>query len=427
MKSILLTGGHVIDPANKRSEVCDVLLEDGKVAKVGKKIDAKGADVIDCKGMLVTPGLFDMHVHFREPGREDKETIEAGLKAALMGGVTSVLTMPNTTPQADNQTVIEYQLSKARKLNLANLFAAGRITKGDKQLAEMWELKNTGAIAVSNDCEDTDDECLLLHGLEWAKTFDLPLISHPELHSLSHDGVMHEGPLSWELGLEGIPRSGEVLAIHRSIVLAEEAGAQLHITHLSTAPSVDAIRQAKKRGVNVTADVSVQHASLTYEECRNYNTYAKMYPPLREESDVKAVQEGLKDGTIDALATDHAPHLTSEKLLPFKLAPKGTVGLETSFAVVNTYLVKKGILTMEEAIRKMATNPPKILKQAKGTLSEGADADVSVFDPNMTWTVDPSTFQSKARNSVFAGKKLTGKAVHVFVGGVSKVRDGKLV
>ena len=427
MAATLLTGGRIIDPATGTDIVGDLLLENGVVSKIGKKLKVPKAKTIEVKGHVVCPGLFDMHVHLREPGREDKETLETGLSAALAGGVTSVLSMPNTAPLADNQTVVEFQLSRARKLDLARLYVSGRITKEGRKLAEMWELKTAGAVAVTDDSGDVNDECLLLHALEWAKTFDLPLINHADMESLSHGGVMHEGKVSALLGVPGIPHSSEVMAVHRSIILAEETDARLHITHISCEGSVDAVRQAKRRGVRVTADVTPHHVGLTCEECIGWRTNAKMHPPLREEADRRACLKGLKDGTIDAIATDHAPHLVSEKLLPFQAAPIGTVGLETFFAAVNTHVVKAGVLSLPEAIAKMTLAPARILGVPGGSLEPGQPADVAVFDPEATWTVDPSTFLSKGRNSAFAGKTLVGKPAYTFVGGVLKADHGRVL
>lgn len=428
MSSLLITNGRVLDPASKLDAVSDVLVENGVIAKVGKGLKAPaGAVTVDAKGKWVTPGLVDIHVHLREPGREDKETIETGLRAALAGGITSVVSMPNTTPEADNQTVVEFQLSKARKLDLARLFVAGRTTKGGQRISEMWELKNTGAVAVTDDGNDVADPCLLLHALEWAKTFDMPVITHAEIAELAHGGVMHEGRVSQLLGMEGQPRSAEILAIQKSVLLAEEVGAQVHIAHISTAGGIDIVRKAQARGVRVTAEVTPHHLALTDEECMGWNTNAKMHPPLREQEDVAAVHEGLRDGTISVIATDHAPHLVSEKLLPFQLAPVGTVGLETSFAAINTHLIRSKILDPLTAIDRMTAGPASVLRLSAGTLAPGAAADISVFDPEIAWTVDPWAFLSKGRNSVFAGKVLYGKATDVFVGGVRKIHNGQLV
>lgn len=424
MPAILIKGGHVIDPANGVDEVRDVFIEDGVISSKG---DAKDAQVIDASGMIVTPGLFDMHEHLREPGREDKETIETGLRAALHGGITAVLSMPNTTPQADNQTVIEFQINRAKQLKLGKLFVAGRITKCDGKLAEMWELKKSGAVAVTDDGHDVDDEGLLLSGLEWAHTFGIPLLTHAEMGDLSRGGVINEGRVSQLMGLEGAPASSEILAIERTLRLGEEVGTRVHITHLSTAGGVEAVRQAKARGVHATAEACPHHFGLTDEECLGYRTNAKMYPPLRTEEDRQAICEGLKDGTIDVIATDHAPHLVSEKLLPFVLAPNGTIGSETMFAATVTYLVDTGILSLAQAIEKMTIAPAKVLGLEIGTLSDGAAADVAVFDPGKEWTVDPTTFETKGRASSFEGKKLKGVCEYVWVDGERKVENGEVL
>lgn len=426
MTTLLIKSGRIIDPANNLDKVADLLIENGKIAKIAPKIEDKSAHKIDARGRIVCPGLFDMHVHLREPGREDKETIETALRAALKGGITSVLAMPNLNPKADNQTVIEFQLNRAKALKLANLFVTGGITTRDGRLAEMREMKNSGAVAMTDDGSDVQNEELLKHAFEWAKTFDLPILSHAEVETLS-GGAMHEGEISLKLGLPGVSAAAEDLAIQKSLILAEEADAQVHISHISTKGGVEAVRAAKKRGIKATAEATPHHFALTDEECLGWNTNAKMFPPLRTEEDRQALLKGLKDGTIDAIATDHAPHLNSEKLLPFEDAPNGVVGLETLFAAVNTYLVRTKVLTLNEAIAKMTVAPAQILGVAKGTLKVGADADIAIFDPEAKWTVDPREFESKGRNSAFAGKTLYGKALYSIVGGEIKMQDGKIV
>lgn len=421
MKKLLIINGRIIDPANKIDKIADILIENGKIKKIGKITD-KEAEKIDAKGLIVCPGLVDMHVHFREPGQEGKETIETGLKAALKGGITSVLSMPNTVPLTDSKITVQYQLNKAKKLNLANLFVAGRITK-DGQLAPMNEMKIAGVVALSDDGDDVENEGILRHAFEWAKTFDLPISGHAEVKNISTDGVMHEGEISFKLGLTGIPRSAEDIGVYRYIALAEEVGARAHISHLASYRSVELVRQAKKRGAKITAEATPHHFALTHEECLGYNTDAKMYPPLREEIDRKEVIKGLKDGTIDAIATDHAPHTSLEKSLPFADAPKGTVGLETSFAVANTYLVRTKALSLNEVIAKMTCNPAKILGIKKGMLSLGADADIAIFDLNKKWVVDPAKFESKGKNSAFKGKTLYGQAVYTIVNGEIKMKN----
>jgi dihydroorotase len=430
MSTLLIKRGHIIDPANRRDMIGDILVVDGKIKKVGKGIREKADDVIDARGLIVTPGLVDMHVHLREPGREDQETILTASRAALSGGVTSVAAMPNTNPIADNQAVIEFVLSRAKELGLVNVYPVGATTKkteGDL-LSEMWEMKRSGAVAVTDDGVDVADEGLLLKALEYAKTHDLLVMNHCETEELAEGGAMHEGWVSTDLGLAGIPEVAEDLAAHKSILLAVRSGARTHLTHLSTKGAVGALRIAKKAAVkNVTADVAIQHAVLTDEECRGYNTNAKMYPPLRSEDHRKAIVEALKDGTIDAITTDHAPHIEPDKLKPFADAARGTVGLETSFAALYTYLVKPKHLTLAQGIALMTYKPARILGQKKGTLAVGSDADIAIFDIKKEWKVDPSKFQSKGKNSVFAGKRLTGKAVHTIVGGRVKMRDGRVL
>lgn len=429
-KSLLIKNAHVIDPANKINGECHVLIKNGKIAAVGKKIKDKTETEIDAKGLILTPGLIDMQVHFREPGREDKETIETGAHACLAGGITDAVAMPNTTPAADNQTVIEFMVKRAKELDLINLYPTGAITKGQSgaQLSEINELKNAGAIAITDDGFDVQDEGVLRRALEYAKTCSILLMSHCETNSLTGDGVMHEGWVSTQLGLAGTPAESETLAVIKNIMLANMAGdARLHLLHNSTNGAVAAIRNAKKAGQkNLSAEVSVQHFSLTDEECFGYNTNAKMYPPLRSQDHVDAIIKAIKDGTIDALTTDHAPHTLSDKQKPFADASMGSTGVETSFAVMNTYLVEAGHIDLAKGIALMTNQPAKILGLDKGTLSVGADANIALFDIKKKWTVDGSKGFSKGHNCVFNGKTLTGKAVITIVGGVIKYRDGEI-
>jgi dihydroorotase len=430
MSTLLITNGRIIDPSQNRYEIADLLIEDGKVARIGKNL-AKGADeVIDASGLIVTPGLVDIHVHLREPGREDQETIETGSKAALAGGITSVAAMPNTNPVADNQTVIEFVKKRAQDLDLISVYPVGATTKraeGDL-LAEMWETKRAGAVAVTDDGSDLDNDELLRKSMEYAKTHDILVMSHCENDDLADGGAMHEGWVSTELGLPGIPEVAEDVAVHRNILLARRSGARAHLTHLSTMGAVDAVREAKRSGLkNLTADVSAHHFALTDDECREYNTNAKMYPPLRPQPHIDALIKALKDGTIDAITTDHAPHIEPDKIKPFSEAARGTVGLETSFAAMYTYLVKPGHLTLSEGVALMTYKPATIIRVEKGSLAVGSDADIAIFDIKKEWTVDPSEFYSKGKNSVFAGKSLTGKAVHTITGGKVKLKDGKVI
>ncbi|MCB1557191.1 MAG: dihydroorotase [Alphaproteobacteria bacterium] len=430
MTTLLIKNGHVIDPANGIDEACDVLVNNGIIAKVAKDLKDKADETIDAHGLTVTPGLIDLQVHFREPGREDRETLETGSRAALAGGITSVVTMPNLSPVADNKTVIEFIIKRATELDLINIYPAGATTKGQngKLLAEINEMKNSGAIAITDDGVDIQNEGVLMRALEYAKTCDMLLMSHCETDDLTEDGVMHEGWVSTQLGLPGVPAESEDLAVVKNIMLGRRCNARLHLLHNSTAGAVKAIRAAKADGYkNLTAEVSVQHFALTDEECFGYNTNAKMYPPLRSRDHVNAIIAGIKDDLFDAFTTDHAPHIEPDKLAPFADAAFGSTGVETSFAVMNTYLVKAGHIPLSKGIEKMTIGPARVIRVDKGTLSEGADADIAIFDTAKEWTVDAKAGFSKGNNCIFDGKTLTGKAVCTIVDGKVKYRDGEIV
>jgi dihydroorotase len=417
--NILVINGRVIDPANKVDERLDVLVSDGKIAKLGKpgSLPESGAQVVDASNKLVMPGLIDMHVHLREPGFEYKETIATGTASAKAGGFTSVCCMPNTYPVNDNRSVTEFILSQAKEAS-SQVFPIGAITKGSKgeELAEMAELHAAGCVAVSDDGKPVMNASIMRRALEYSKIFDILVISHCEDTTLSSKGVMNEGAVSTELGLRGIPRAAEDVMTSRDISLAELTGARLHIAHVSTAGSVRMIRDAKHRGVRVTAETCPHYFSLTEEAVRGYNTLAKMNPPLRTADDITAIKQGLKDGTIDVIATDHAPHAEDEKSGEFDYAAFGIVGLETAVGLT-LKLVAEGTLSLTEAIRKLSTNPAIILKKGKGTLSEGVDADITVIDQDIEWTVTGAKFRSKSKNTPFDGWKLRGRAVHTIVGG----------
>ena len=430
MSTLRIKGGRVVDPKNGIDALADVFIQDGKIAHVGSDSKEKADKTIDAKGLVVTPGLIDMHVHFREPGREDRETIETGSMAALAGGVTSVVTMPNTNPTADNQTVIEFILKRARDLDLIHIYPSGSITKAQDgaMLAEINELKNSGAVAITDDGSDIQNEGVLKRAMEYAKTVGMLLMSHCETKELTEGGSMHEGWISTKLGLPGIPASSEDLAVYKNILLAEETGARVHLQHNSTLGAIREIRASRARGAtNITAEVSVQHFALTDEECVGYNTNAKMYPPLRSQEHIDAVIKGIEDDTIDCLTTDHAPHIEPDKIKPFETAAFGFVGLETSFAVMHTYLVKPGHIAFSKGIEKMTIAPAKIVGLDKGHLSVGADADIAIFDTEKEWTVDEKKFFSKGKNSPFVGKKLTGKAIYSIVGGKVRFAEGEIV
>jgi len=419
--NIIIKNGHIIDPANRIDEKLDLFISDGRIAKLGKpgSLSANGAQVVDAEGRLVVPGLIDMHVHLREPGFEYKETIESGTAAARAGGFASVCCMPNTNPVNDNRSVTEFILSQAAKASSARVFPIGAITKGSKgeELAEMGELYAAGCRAVSDDGKPVVSADIMRRAMEYSKIFDMLIISHCEDSSLSAKGVMNEGVVSTELGLRGIPHAAEDVMTARDIALAELTGCRLHIAHVSTAGSVDLIRAAKARGVKVTAETCPHYFTLTEESVRGYNTMAKMNPPLRTAEDVVAIKQGLKDGAIDVVATDHAPHAGDEKSGEFDYAPFGIVGLETALGLT-LKLVDEGVLSRVEAVRKLSLNPARILGIGKGTLSVGVDADITIIDPEMQWTVNASEFKSKSKNTPFNGWKLKGRAVRTIVGGM---------
>ena len=418
--NILIKNGHVIDPANNIDEKFDILISEGKIAKYGKpgSISTSNAQIVDAAGRLVVPGLIDMHVHLREPGFEYKETIVTGTDAAKAGGFTSVCCMPNTNPVNDNRSITEFILSQARNA-AARVYPIGAITKGSmgEELAEMGELHKAGCVAVSDDGKPLMNAALMRRAMEYSKIFDTLIISHCEDRTLSDKGVMNEGAVSTELGLRGIPRAAEDVMTARDITLAELTGCRLHIAHVSTAGAVHLVREAKKRGIKVTAETCPHYFTLTDEAVRGYNTMAKMNPPLRTAEDVAAIKQGLKDGTIDVIATDHAPHGMDEKSGEFDTVPFGIVGLETALGLT-LKLVHEGILPMTEAVRKLSINPASILKLNKGSLTIGADADITLIDPKMDWTVDASLFKSKSKNTPFNGWQLKGRAVQTIVGGL---------
>lgn len=418
--NLLIKNGRVIDPANRIDERLDLFVSEGKIAKVGRTgtIKLDNAHVIEAGGRLVVPGLIDMHVHLREPGFEYKETIQTGAAAARAGGFTAICCMPNTKPVNDNRAVTEFILSQAARAACVNVFPIGAITKSlsGEELAEMGELHDAGCIAVSDDGRPVMNAALMRRAMEYSKIFDIPVISHCEDTALSGRGVMNEGFTSTKLGLAGIPRAAEEVMVARDILLAELTGCRLHIAHVSTSGSVRLIREAKARGVRVTAETCPHYFTLTEDAVRGYNTMAKMNPPLRTAEDVAAVKQGLKDGSIDAIATDHAPHALDEKAAEFDSAPFGIVGLETALGL-SLGLVQEGVLNHSDLIERLSLAPARILGLKKGTLSLGADADITIIDPGMRWRVNASDFKSRSRNTPFEGWDLTGKAVMTIVRG----------
>ena len=417
--NLLIKGGRVIDPSQNIDETTDILVADGRIKELGKGLKAsEGTEIIDAAGLLVTPGLIDMHVHLRDPGLEYKEDIITGTRAAAAGGFTSVACMPNTKPVNDNKAITSYIVNKAAKEALVNVFPVGSITQGSKgeSLAEMGELKESGCVAVSDDGRPVVNAELMRRALEYAKGMGIMVIAHSEELALVGEGVMNEGFTATELGLKGIPWAAEDVAVARDVYLAEFTGSPLHIAHISTSGSVRIIRNAKARGVKVTCETAPHYFSLTDDAVRGYNTNAKMNPPLREAADVAAIKAGLADGTIDAIATDHAPHHLDEKDVEFNMALNGIVGLETSLPL-SLQLVMDGVVDLKALLEKMACNPAKILGIDRGTLQVGAAADITVIDPDLEWVVAEEKLASKSKNSPFIGQTMKGAAAYTIVGG----------
>ena len=417
--NLLIKGGWVIDPSQGLNEILDVVVENGLIKELGKGLSAPaGAGVIDATGKFVTPGLIDMHVHLRDPGLEYKEDIISGTRAAAAGGFTSVCCMPNTKPPIDNKAIASYIINKAKAEGFCNVFPVGSITYGmnGERMAEMGELKESGCVAVSDDGKPVASAELMRRSLQYANGIGIMVISHAEELSLVGEGVMNEGFTSTEIGLKGIPRVAEDIATARDVMLAEYTGAPLHIAHVSTKDSVRIIRDAKARGVKVTCETAPHYFTLTDDAVRGYNTNAKMNPPLREADDVTAIKEGLKDGTIDCIATDHAPHHIDEKDVEFNEAMNGIIGLETSLPL-SLALVDEGVLSLTQLVEKMSCNPSNIIGINRGTIKVGAVADITVFDAAAEWTVEADRLFSKAKNSPFLGWKMKGAAVMTVVGG----------
>ena len=415
---ILIKNGRVVDPANKVDQQLDVLIRDGKITRIEKEIADADARVLDAKGCLVVPGLVDMHVHLRDPGLEYKEDIVSGTRAAAAGGFTSVACMPNTKPVNDNKAVTLYIRNKAKEEGFANVFPIGAITKGQKgeSLSEIGELKEAGCVGLSDDGVPVGSGELMRRAMEYARPFGLPIISHAEDLSLVGEGVMNEGFVATELGLKGIPWVAEDAATAREVMLCEFTGARLHVAHVSTRGSVEIVRAAKKRGVSVTCEATPHHFTLTEEAVRGYDTNAKMNPPLRTADDVAAIRDGLADGTIDAVATDHAPHHYDEKNVEFNIALNGIVGLETALPLT-LRLVEDGVLSLNQAISLLTDRPARILGLNRGTLGIGSPADVTVIDPDQKWVIDASRFESKSRNTPFDGWNVKGRVLFTVCNG----------
>ncbi|HAM38723.1 MAG: dihydroorotase [Elusimicrobia bacterium RIFOXYC2_FULL_34_12] len=428
---LLILNGIVCDPSNKFEKKADILIENGKIVNISIKSKKRklNAKIIDAKGKYVVPGLIDMHTHLREPGREDEETIKTGTRAAAMGGFTTVCSMPNTQPVIDSVSGVKFILTTAKNEGIVNVFPIGAITKGSNglELAEIGKMKGAGIIAISDDGKSVMNAIIMRRALEYSKMFGLPVISHCEDMNLSANGEINEGYISTVLGLKGIPRQAEEIMVARDIALTELTDGKLHIAHMSTARSVELVRNAKKRGIKVTAETAPHYFSLTDEEIKNtdYNTNTKMNPPLRTIDDINAICKGLSDGTIDCIASDHAPHLIEEKEQEFRVAPFGIIGLETMLPLIITKLVNEKVISFREVIAKLTCNPAKILGLRKGTLSVGSDADVTIIDSKQTKTIEK--FESKCKNSPFIGKELTGFATTTIVSGKVVMDGGKIV
>ena len=428
---LLIRNGTIIDPSQSLEAKQDLLIRDGKVAAIGDALNAEGAKVFDAADMIVAPGFIDLHVHLREPGFEYKETIASGARAAVAGGFTSVCCMPNTLPVNDNSSVTNFIIEQGRRAALANIFPVGAITRESKgeQLAEIGEMKSAGIVAISDDGRPVTDSGVMRRAMEYASDFDLTVVDHCEDCCGASKWAMHEGVYSALMGLQGLPGAAEDLHVARDITLAELTGARLHIAHISTAKSVDLVRQAKLRGLAVTCEVTPHHFVLTDKDVfqSRYGTNFKMAPPLRAQEDVVAVLEALRDGTIDAIATDHAPHHANEKMLEFDRAPNGIIGLETAVSLTLDRLVQTGLISLSRMIDLLACAPARIFKLSRGTLQAGATADVTIFNPQMQIKIDAARFQSKSRNTPFDGWELRGAPIATIVAGRQVWRHQVLV
>lgn len=418
-RSLLIKNGRVIDPSQDLDTVADVLVRNGRVESIAPRVEEPVEAVLDATGLIVCPGLIDMHVHLREPGDEQSETIATGAAAALAGGFTTIACMPNTNPAIDTREAAEFVYLQATRARQARVYPVGAVTKqrAGKELAEMGRLVEGGAVAFSDDGSPVASAEIMRRALQYTKMFDRAILNHPEVPELTQGGVMNEGLVSMRLGLPGMPRVAEEIMVARDILLAADTGGKLHLQHLSTAGSVELVRQAKRQGIRVTAEVCPHHLALTDECLATFDSVYKVNPPLRTQRDVEALIEGLVDGTIDVIASDHAPHAPARKELELDRAPFGMIGLETMLGVCVRTLVEPGYLDWRALIARFTVNPAQILGIDRGSLRPGAEADITIIDPELEWTVDVETFRSKSRNCPFAGWTLRGRAVHVLIGG----------
>ncbi len=418
MSKVLVTGGRVIDPSQNMDCVTSILISDGRIESFGE--NPQDVDrVIDASGLIVAPGLIDMHVELHEPGFEEDETIATGAAAALAGGFTSIACIPYTDPPLDTQASVDFVRQQAAREKACNVFVIACVSQHRKgeQLAEIGSLAAAGAVAFSDAMDPIDNPDLMRRALQYCSMFDKPVLNHPESRDLTKNGLMHEGRTSMVLALPGMPAEAEDVMTNRDLRLAESTGGRLHLLNISTAGSVEQIRRAKKRGVRVTAEVCPHHIALSDEMLLSFDTNCKVNPPLRSQKHIDACIQGLQDGTIDAIASGHAPRSAEKKMQELDSAPFGMVGLETSLGLVVRHLVEPGLLDWPQVVTLMSTNPAKILGLEKGTLQIGADADLTIIDPDVEWVVDPDTFRSKSRNTPLAGQTLRGRATTVIVGG----------
>lgn len=410
---LLLRGGRLLDPETGTERDADVLIRNGTIEAVGTALDADGCPDYDCSGKLISPGWMDMHVHFREPGFEYKETIETGARAAAFGGFTAVACMPNTEPPIHTRDVVEFIIERAEAtaVDVHPIACVSKQRKG-KELTEMADLVDGGAVAFSDDGAPVQHAGLMRRALEYSSTLDRPIINHMEDLTLNQGGHMHEGEVSTRLGIPGIPALSEEVMIARDILLAEFTGGSVHVAHISTAAAVDLVRRAKEQGVRVTAEVCPHHFSLTHEAVADsdFDTHTKMHPPLREAADVEAIKEGLRDGTIDAICTDHAPHATFEKEVEFIAAPFGILGLETAWGLTGRELIASGVLSVADAVRKITVEPRRILRLPVPTIEQGAPANLTIFDATTSWTFEERHIRSKSRNTPYVGDTMIGRA-----------------
>ena len=426
---MLLKGGTLIDPASHREGQTDLLIDKGKVAGVGKDLSANGAKVVEVDGLWVTPGLIDMHVHFRQPGREDKETIESGSRAATKGGFTSVCPMANTEPVVDHRGLVEFILQEAQRVSLVRIYPIGAVTKGQKgeELAELGELYESGCVAFSDDGHPIQSSLVMRRALEYTGMYGLPIIVHAQDAPLFSEGVMNEGYMSTVLGLRGIPPECESIMVARDIELARLTKGRVHFAHVSTTRSLELISEAKRGKLLITCETAPHYFALTDQSLASFDANFKMNPPLRAEADVASVKRFLKEGTIDCIATDHAPHTEQEKDVELDAASFGIVGLETALGLGLTFLVQPGLLTIGELVARMSVAPSRILGLSKGSLAVGADADITVIDPKEKWTVRAEEFESKSKNSPFIGWELQGRAKMTIVAGKMVMRDERIL